>query len=296
MSANQETTILQILLRIVAVTVLAPIVLGTFAIAAEPSQSHSFKFTIESHVDMVIEGEKQKIDADTELHYTWNHQGGERNLSFDSMLVKVNKDDIQTMNIFMSREKFENMERGQTDVVPFEEAPDELKKILQDSFGVPVYKMQVDGNGKELKREVVAGPGAKDIIEQGVIANARLFHAPFMRAQDKWSAATEITMGNGGFANGELTYKKAAGGKGGQAVKVSGTLTNEGFKVAGTPVSIKEAKYVIDGMQTYDPAQREWISGNLDVDVFFVMTAGNKPLATAKGTMVFSVDKLQTKK
>ena len=39
--------------------------------------------------------------------------------------------------------------------MPFEKAPADLKKMLQDSFSVPLCKLQVDENGKEVKRQVV---------------------------------------------------------------------------------------------------------------------------------------------
>ena len=285
---------LRFVLRFVGATALALIAIS--ACAADTELSHSFKFTIASRIGIEMQGKKQKIDADTVLHYTWKQRGSERTLSFDSALVKAGQDGNQVMNTFISRAKLTNTENGKTEEVPFEKSPDKLKEMLLDSFGVPVCKLQVDENGKEVKRAIVAGPGAKDLIDHGMIANARLFHAPFMRAQDEWSAATEISMGNGGYAKGELTYKKAAAGKGGQPVKVSGTLTNEGFKWPGKPLTIKKAKYVIKGEQTYDPIQGEWISGNLVIDVSFEMTVDDKPVALAKGTIVVSLDQLPGKK
>jgi hypothetical protein len=287
---------LQIVRSIIWTATLAIPLIGNFAVAEDAGQVHSFKFTLSSHLDMKIQEEKQTIDADTELYYTWRRSGSEQTLSFDSALVKVNQDGKQTMNNFMNREKLTTTEAAKSIEVPFDKAPDELKKILQDSFGVPVCKIQVDENGKEIRREVVASPGAKDLMDQGMIANARLFHPPFIPAQDEWSAASEISMGNGGFAKGKLTYKKAAGGKGGQSVKVTGTLTSEGFNLPGTRLAIKKAEYVVKGEQTFDPTQADWVSGNLDVDVSFEMTAGEKAVASAKGKMIVRLDKVSSKK
>ncbi len=287
---------LWVIFRFVGVVAPALILVPVFAAASDPNQRHSFKLSIASDVSMEVQGQNQKINSDTVLNYSWGHRGNERILNFDSALVKVNKDGNQIMNIFMSLAKFANTEDGKTEEVPFADASDDLKKILRDSFGAPVCKLRVDENGKEVKREVIAGPGAKDFIDQGMIANARLFHPPFDRARDEWSAPTEVSMGNGGYAAGELTYKKVAGGKGGQAVKVSGTLTNDTFKLPGKPLAIKKAKYVFDGEQTYDPARREWVTGKLGIDVSFQMTAGDTPVASAKGTMTLSLDPLPGKK
>ena len=129
---------------------------------------------------------------------------------------------------------------------------------------------------------MTAGAGAATLIESGMIANARMFHPPYLADNDEWEAPLEVSTGNG-LASGKVTYKKVPGGKGGQAVKVSGTLTADGVKGAGG-VTINEAKYVVAGEQSYDTERKEWIAGNMTMDVAFKMTQGvNK--GSAKGTM-----------
>lgn len=178
---------LRIPLRFIGVSCLAVLLISVFAMAADTDKeaAHFFNIKIASNVDMEIQGKKQKLDADTELHYTWKRSGRERALSFESALVRANMDGKQLMNIFMSRAKFTNTEQGKTDVVPVENAPEELKKMLQDSFDVPVCKCQVDENGREVKRTIVAGPGAKALIDNGMIANAILFHPPMIKSTNK---------------------------------------------------------------------------------------------------------------
>jgi hypothetical protein len=283
---------LRIFIQLVGVITLAPVLIGTFAEAADPEPSHSFRITIDSHLEMELQGNKHKIEADTVFTYTWKRKDGERILSFDSMWVKASQDRKPLMDTFLSREKLVNTEEGKTDEVPIEKASAELKKVLQDSYGAPVCKVYVDEDGKEIKRQVIAGPGAKDLIAQGVIANALLFHAPFMRTTEEWSAPAEVSMGNGGFAKGKLTYRKTPGGKSGQAVKVSGTLSNEGFRQPGTPQSITKVKYAIRGEQTYDPTQQEWVSGKLSIDVSFQLAADDTVIGAATGTMVMSFEEL----
>src|SRR5262249_28779892 len=149
---NQETLkMLQIALRLLVCTAMAPMLIGSFGRADDAGQSHSFKFVIEAQLKMKIQGVERKMDTDTSLHYTRKRSDKQRIISFDSMLVKVNQDGMQSMNVYMSRAKLTNSTEGKTDEVKFENAPDELKKILQDTFSVPLCKLQVDENGKEIK-------------------------------------------------------------------------------------------------------------------------------------------------
>lgn len=262
--------------------------------AADPA--HSFEVAVKARLDMDAAGKTQKVEADTALRYTWARPPGERTLTFDSVRLRATLDGRPTADTFMSRDKLTNTEGGQTREVPADSAPDELKTMLRDSFGVPVAKVKVDADGKEVKREVVAGPGAKTLVDQGMIANALLFHPPYPKGRDEWTAPAEVSMGNGGFAKGDLTYKKAAGGKGGQRVKVSGTLANDGFQAPGSPLTLKNARYVVTGEQTYDPDRGEWVAGRLNLDVSFQLAAKDKVVIAAKGTMDVSLELVPAKK
>jgi hypothetical protein len=161
---------------------------------------------------------------------------------------------------------------------------------------VPLCKIEVDNNDKEVKRTIVAGAGAKTLVDNGLIANAVLFHPAYFTDKDEWQSDAEISMGNGGFAKGKLTYKKVPGGKGGQAVKVTGTLSNDNFKQPGSPLVIKDVKYVVTGEQTYDSAVKEWVSGKLTLDVAMTMTVDDKTVGTSKGTMIVTLEKPPAKK
>src|SRR5262249_28419588 len=155
--------------------------------------------------------------------------------------------------------------------------------VLRDSFDVPLARLTYE-DGKETKRTVLAGPGARGLLEGGMIANALLFHPPFPRDRDEWQADVEIGTGQGATAKGKLTYKKAPGGKGGQAVKVSGTLTHEGDLPGKVPVR-KKVTYTVRGEQVYDRARGEWSSGRLLMDISLRVTAPDGMGSTGKGTM-----------
>jgi hypothetical protein len=218
--------------------------------------------------------------------------------SLDFFLLKAAKQNGQeSVNSFMSREKTRDISKGETEEVRFEDAAEELKNRLRDSFGVPVCKLVVDKSGKEIKRTIVAGPGAKTLIENGMIANALLFHTMFPENQYQWQASSEVSMGNGCYARGKLTYLKQANGKAGQTVvKVSGILLNDSFKKPGTRLTIKKVRYVVNGNQTYDLALREWISGKLSFKVSFLMESNDKPLGSAEGMLLVVLETLPSRK
>ncbi|UCH93498.1 MAG: hypothetical protein JSV88_24945 [Candidatus Aminicenantes bacterium] len=256
-----------------------------------------YQIRITSRMTMKIQGLEQKLEADTTLRYTWKRSDQESTLIFDAAHVKAKKNGQELMNTFMSREKLRNISKGETEEVRLEDAAEDLKNMLQDSFGVPVCKLVVDKSGKEIKRTIVAGPGAKTLIENGMIANALLFHTRFPENQHEWQASSEVSMGNGGYARGKLTYLKQTNGKAGQTiVKVSGILLNDDFRQPGTKLTIKAARYVVSGNQTYDLALREWISGKLSFEVSFLMESNDKPLGSAEGMILVILETLPSRK
>jgi hypothetical protein len=116
------------------------------AIAAEADAEvvHSFKMTLVSRVTMEIEGKKQPMTANTEVRYRWRRKEREHSLSIESVFMRADLDGREMMNAFMSRAKFIGVKLGRTNEIATESAPNGLKKILQDSFGVPLCVLQVD--------------------------------------------------------------------------------------------------------------------------------------------------------
>ena len=267
------------------------------AFSAGKEAAFSYQVKITSWITMKIQGSEMKLKAETIFGYTWKRSKRESTLIFDSSHVKAKQNGKELMDTFMSREKLKNISEGKTEIIRFEDAGEELKNMLRDSFGVPICKLVIDKTGKEIKRTMVAGPGAKTLIENGLIANALLFHAMFPQDKNQWQDFREISMGNNGYAGGKLTYLKQAGGKADQTiVKVSGILLNDAFKQPGTRLTVKNARYVVSGNQTYDVVLREWIAGKLSIEVSFLMETNNRPLGSAKGTILVDLEMLPTGK
>jgi hypothetical protein len=251
--------------------------------------TNSFKVALASKLTMEVGGVKKKIDADTEYRYTWKRKGGEHTLSMDLIGLRVVVDGNEVSKTTMARRKIATVTNGELKEIPFEDAPPPLKSLMQDTFETPICILEFDDAGKETKRKVVAGPGAKALVENGQIENALIFHPPFFKDKDKWDAPCSISMGNGGFVRGPLTYEKN-----GDAVKVSGILTIKNQKLNG-PVVAKDVRYIIKGQQKFDVKRMEWASGNLTIDVTMVLSAENQPDINSKGVIEINFENLPKK-
>src|SRR5262249_37241597 len=204
--------------------------LGTQPLAAGEI-ANSFKVAIESKLVMEIARTKKKINADTDFHYTWKRKHNERTLSFDMIGLRVLDEDKEVSKTTMARREVANLINGELKEIPFKEAPPELKSLMEDTFESPLCILEIDGTAKRTKRKVVAGPGAKALVENGQIENAMIFHPPFHKDKNKWDAPCSISMGNGGFVRGSLTYEKKE-----NDYLVSGALAAKNMKLTGPVV------------------------------------------------------------
>jgi hypothetical protein len=255
--------------------------------AAQPAaKDPTFRVEAKAKLTMTAGGQEQKIEADAAYEYVWKRDGKEKILLMEGIEVRAVTGGQEVMNARMNRAGFTNAAGGQKAEVKTETAPAELKRMLTDSFGAPVCKLEVDATGKEVKRTMLAGPGAAQLVDSGMVANATLFHPPYLADKDEWQAEVAVGTGNG-VAAGKLTYTKVPGGKGGQAVKVSGTLSADGQKVAGG-LAIKGSKYAVAGEQTYDPARKEWVAGRLTMDLAMTLAKEAQDVGSAKGEMVIT--------
>lgn len=253
--------------------------LTSWAAARQPT-THSFTVLIQSRLDVVSEQGPQKLDAETRLQYTWRQNGPQRTLTLDSLQVKVSNNGLPMVDSLMNKDKFVTSDQGRTTELAFDQAPAEVKNLLNDGFRAPLYHFQYDASGNRRHQKVVAGPAAKSLVSNGMIANALLFH-PFHPGQDGWQSDAEFSMGNGGYATGKLAYKKIAGDQ----YEVRGTLGNPGYKQPETNVSVKDARYVVQGVETFDRQLQEWVAGRLAMDVSFKMSLNEKAIGSTTGKM-----------
>jgi len=275
------------------------VLVGYCAIArAQEDDAHRFKLTIDGKLKSQVQSATQNIETTTETQYTWRRRNDELDLTYHSMDIKALQDGKQIMNSRMSRARYLSEGGGREFDISFDDASAQLKQLMTDSFESPLCTIVVDKEGRELKRTITAGKGARLHLENGSIVNARLFHAPFPADKGQWEAPSEISLGNGGYVRGNLNYaiSKAATNKESSdgdlvAVKVTGTLTNKEFKAPNGAI-IKNALYEVAGKQHFRPAWREWHSGKLHFDISYDLFSADQMIGSASGTLVVTLQEV----
>jgi hypothetical protein len=277
---------------VAAVTVCAGVSLLSIA-ADPPATVNKFKLGVNSDFTMQAGGQSERLKAYSGFEYQWKIEGSTRTLALFTLEVDMTAGNRQLMKTTMSRAGMFGTQAGRKLDIPFKEAPEELQTLLRDTFETPLCTIEVDANGKELQRTILAKPGAKIAIDSGMIANATFFHPPYFADKDQWESERSVSAGQG-LATGIVTLKKVKGGQNGQAVQATGLLQADNVKAEGGG-TIKDAKYNLKGTLLYDTHRKEWTSGTVDVDVAFQLISGDQTV-DAKGTMKLKFEALTGKK
>src|SRR5205823_3642701 len=120
------------------------------------------------------------------------------------------------------------------------------------------------------------------------------FHAPFFADRREWKAARAISLGNGGTARGELTYKKLKSSDHQTLVQVSGVLSSATFQ-DDKGVTAKDVRLVFNGEQTYNANLNVWTKGSATVEMSMQLTFGDT-VGDSKGTIKLTMERLDSKK
>jgi hypothetical protein len=251
------------------------------------AQEHSNAFHLQLLSDIKLGGSlgDTHMNTDTQIQYTWQVNGHDRTLIYDQTSVRINQNGKEIMNMEMDKNSFSMKQDGKETKMSLDQAPPQLKTMLEESYGKPLYRITIDDNGKETGRKDLASAGAKDLMDNGGVANATLMHLPYYSDRKEWKAQATVSMGNGGYAKGDLTFTRAADENGLPTYDVSGTLANDSFSAPGSPITQKDVKYVVKGKESYDPKIREWVHGDWTADVTGKMLANQKQIGTMQGTM-----------
>jgi hypothetical protein len=261
------------------------------ALAQAPAQAGTTtRYELRAVARTTVPGEKEPLTLDTTFRYAWKTGEGKRELVCDGIELVIKKGDAVDSTVAMSRDEFAERSGSRRVNIKAADAPPKLKAILEESFGPVLCTLAVDAAGRELKRTVSDTPGARQMAEHGMIVNALLFHPPFGGGGKPWTAAREINMGNGGTAVGDLTYAPQPGGTGREVVvRVSGRLTRDRHPHPNGKVVIRNARYEVSGTQTYSPARREWVAGELTAIFSFDLDIPGGPAVPTKGKMAISL-------
>ena len=264
------------------------------ATAAKNPATRFYKIRLNSKATMQMQGQTQQIDADTTVGY---HRSGPDpqnrvDVGLDAINVKATVNGATQIDSFQSKEKLIVVQGGQTQTVLAKDAEAPLQQMLQDTFGSPACRLTLDENGEIVHNESLLRPGAKSIEDQGIVANILFFHAPFTTDAKSWTSVRKVSMGNGGFVEGELTYSPKSNDGARHVVDVSGTLKNPRFQPAGTPLQLRDTAYEISGSQVYDTDLGDWVSGNLTAELKYDMFVNDMPVGKVTGTIVLTLSQL----
>lgn len=242
------------------------------------------KGTIQENIGKSTES-KQSVSTSTVFEYTLRRTVSDIEVLFHQVSLKTVQDGRETSNIFMSRNVYRSKKNDQWEVIQADEADSKLRRMLNDSFESPICRITVDKDNKEIKRVYLARIGAMSIINEKIIANARIFHAPFPKGNTRWTAPVAIPTGGGGTAKGILTYEVIKSGPDLPVrlvpVKVSGEASHE----RKTKKQVLKTHYNITGKQMFDTKLNEWVEGNWQILLTFDLYQNGRKEGTSSLTM-----------
>ena len=186
------------------------------------------------------EGNRVELAVDRIIHATTSPKSGETNRT------------EMTWSTFVHQPP-----KGQATVTDRATAKPDLVSTL-DQFEAPFAVLTLDAEGGEIRRELKAGAGF-DGLDVDIL---RAFSTRFPRDKAEWDIKPRFFSHE--VSKGTLHYAKRPATKPGGPIEVdvSGTLTLAGrFGDA----DIKSGRSEVKGVQTYDPALREWVAGKLTI-------------------------------
>ncbi len=186
------------------------------------------------------EGDRVELAVDRIIHTTTSRNSGETNRT------------EMTRSTFVHQPP-----KGQATVTDRATTKPDLVSTL-DQFEAPFAVLTLDDEGGEIRRELKAGAGF-DGLDVDIL---RAFSPKFPRDKAEWDIKPRFFSHE--VPKGTLHYAKRPAAKPGGPIEVdvSGTLTLAGrFGEA----DIKSGRSEVKGVQTYDPALREWVAGKLTI-------------------------------
>jgi hypothetical protein len=271
--------------------------ISTVGLSAETS--FPFKVTLLGDVAMTIDGQKQAMITDSSFTYLIKRRENEVELTCNGMKVTAKMNGTLLMDSMMTHDRFYFKQADKDAVDLTRDNFNDGLKVLTDAYGSPLCTITIDENGREVKRVETSNPGADNMKQNGFIANMRMFHAPFVAAEKSWKAPGVFSMGNGGYARGELEYSKVGEPEDSPdgprvKVKVSGILTCAEHKPPNNPLTTKNARYEVEGTQIYAVKIRDWESGELNIKISAKLNAneGAEVNGEMNGTMKARLERL----
>jgi hypothetical protein len=264
------------------------LVIPCVAVAEAPPAARTTHFKLRLLSVSTSDPGNSKLESDAESGYAWTVEGGQRTLSYDLLHMAFKVEGKVTADVTMSAKRFARLqENGTVADMNLEQAPERVKTALADTFGVPLAKITVDANGREVEgsRTIVAVRASKAMMDNGALVSSTLMHPPFFADKKEWEAPATISIGDKNATEGTLTYTRVADENGLPTFSVAGTLVRDEVVKPGSALTDKNFKHVVKGKQSYNPALGEWVAATWNVDISFDVFKGEKRVGGTTGTI-----------
>lgn len=277
-----------------AVWMLAGIAAGESA--PKPVVSRTYKLSMVSSITMTSDQDSRKSEADTVLSFTVERNGQAEAYTCKALFSRMKLDGRELQYADMAADKYatkdDNGSLSETDLT---KASTELKEMLKDYFSTPLASIALDASGKETGRSVSEKPNLKPLLQNGMLANMRLFLSAYDEKARTWREEKEFGMGKGGFAKGALTLTRTEPGKddkrpGRVTVQLEGLLAADGYKLSNGNATIRNAKYEVAGSQLWDAGLKCWVAGDVGMRVNYEVYEGENKLFTASGNVIAKLE------
>lgn len=278
---------------VVAVALLCHLPPQLFAQETEVAQAYQLSFTSRITISYGPDELKVHEREGTVLH-TLQLRPQHSTLVLDRVQQKYVLGGAFQFDTTMDREKIVRRQADKTEVTLVSDLPEEKRKGIERSLGVPLCTTHYDASGKELKRIIHDDRIKKMEVVMSEMNSTMFFHPPFLPGQEEWDFVTEFDTIDPGIARGTMTYKKAATAGDRVTVKGSGV-----FRCARYPLSEAltetDLKYVVASEHVYDVSRHAWVSATATIEVSYGLEKGGIIGAVASGTMNWKLDALPVK-
>lgn len=242
------------------------------AVRADEGEGDRYTIHVTADLEMKLSVGTRQLKAVAEFEYSWRPVDGQQELVLHEMSANLAMGGRTMMDAVMRRDSMTTTQNGESTKVALEDADDEVRELLTQCFDSPLYRVKLDDHGVELERKDVAGPIARAVLgRNGVVENARFFHAPFYADKREWTAEASMAASEGRLWKGELKYVKSDKPAAEDAphlvrVDVSGELSADGED------GIENSITKLSGHQVYDTRLSRWVSGIVQGPQEFTVT------------------------
>jgi hypothetical protein len=278
---------------VVAGTMLCCLPSRSFAQETEVARPYQLSFTSKITISYGPDEFKVHERTGTVLH-TLQLRPQQSTLVLDRVQQKYVLGGVFQFDTTMNREKIVRRQSTKTEMTQVSDLPDEKRKGIERSLGVPLCTTHYDASGKELKRVIHDDHITKMTAVMSEMNITMFFHPPFLAGQDEWDFVTEFDTIDPGIARGTMTYKKVATDGDLVTVKGSGVFRCERYPLS-EALTETDLKYVVASEHVYDVSRHAWVSATATVEVSYGLEKGGTVGAMASGTMNWKLESLPRK-